>query len=93
MPVGSHDNMNVSFTKHTIQLQAGDLIYAFTDGFADQFGGPKNKKFRYKQLEKLLLDNSHLPMNEQKEILNRSFDNWKGKCEQVDDVLVIGIRI
>lgn len=93
MPVGSHTNMEVSFTKHSIQLQDGDSIYLFTDGYADQFGGPKNKKFRYKQLEDILLANTLLPMKTQKDILENAFMEWKGKCEQVDDVLVIGIRI
>jgi len=93
MPVGSHTNMETSFTKHSIQLQEGDSIYLFTDGYADQFGGPKNKKFRYKQLEDILLANTLLPMKTQKDILENAFMEWKGKCEQVDDVLVIGIRI
>jgi serine phosphatase RsbU (regulator of sigma subunit) len=93
IPVGSHTNMSQSFTKHTIRLQAGDSVYLFTDGYADQFGGPKNKKFRYKQLEETLLANVHLPMKEQKDVLDKTFENWKGNYDQVDDVLAIGIRI
>lgn len=93
MPVGSHMNMHQPFTKHSIQLHEGDTVYLFTDGYADQFGGPKNKKFRYKQLEELLLANNWLPMKTQKDALEKAFMDWKGTWEQVDDVLVIGIRI
>jgi hypothetical protein len=66
---------------------------SFTDGFADQFGGPKGKKFKYKQLQQLIMDNAPLTMQEQKKILENEFEQWKGELEQVDDVLVIGIRI
>jgi PAS domain S-box-containing protein len=93
IPVGSHTNMHQSFTKHSIQLQKGDSVYLFTDGYADQFGGPNNKKFRYKQLEETLLANVHLSMKEQKDILDKTFEEWKGNYEQVDDVLAIGIQI
>ena len=93
MPVGLHDNMATSFTKQTVQLQEGDIIYIFTDGYADQFGGPKNKKFRYKQLEELLLSINDRSMPDQKQILDKTIEDWKGTCEQVDDILVIGIRI
>ena len=93
MPVGSHELMANPFTKHTVQMQEGDSVYLFTDGLADQFGGPKNKKFRYKQFEELLLSNVLFPMKLQKDIIEKTFLDWKGTCEQVDDVLVIGIRI
>ena len=65
----------------------------FTDGFADQFGGPKGKKFKYKQFTELLLNNCTMPLNEQCKILNQKFIEWKGDLEQVDDVCVIGIKI
>jgi phosphoserine phosphatase RsbU/P len=81
------------FTTHRVELQSGDWIYTFTDGYADQFGGPKGKKFRYKQLEELLLKNSHLPPAAQKNALERSLHEWKGDLQQVDDVLVIGVGI
>ncbi|MBI3500157.1 MAG: tetratricopeptide repeat protein [Bacteroidetes bacterium] len=68
-------------------------IYLYTDGYADQFGGPKGKKFKYKQLNELLLAISDKGFTEQKEILNKTFDEWKGGMEQVDDVLLIGIRV
>ena len=70
-----------------------DVVYILTDGFPDQFGGPKGKKFKYKPLEEMFLSNSHLPMQIQKEILSAKFNDWKGNLEQVDDVLIIGIRI
>ena len=93
MPVGKHDRDIVSFTQHEIELQKGDVIYALTDGMPDQFGGPKGKKFMYKQLKELLISIAHLPMNEQKENLANELNNWKGNLEQVDDVCVIGIRM
>lgn len=86
-----HDNK--PFTRQTIQLQSGDCVYTFTDGYADQFGGPKGKKFRYKQLEELLVKNSGLPFQEQATILEQTLKNWQGTNEQVDDILVIGITV
>jgi phosphoserine phosphatase RsbU/P len=93
MPVGKFGDEHAPFNMQSVQLQKGDIVYTFTDGYADQFGGPKGKKFKYKQLEDLLLTNAHLPMEEQKTILNTKFEAWKGNLEQVDDVLVIGIKI
>ena len=71
----------------------GDYVYLYTDGYADQFGGSHGKKLKYKQLEEMLMTNTHLDMNAQSEILNSKFENWKGNLEQVDDVTIIGIRI
>jgi serine phosphatase RsbU (regulator of sigma subunit) len=68
-------------------------LYLYTDGFADQFGGPKGKKFKYKTLNELLLFNYNKTLLEQKEILEERFKDWRGDIEQVDDVCVIGIRI
>lgn len=81
------------FTNHTIKLNKGDVIYQFTDGFADQFGGPLGKKFKYRPFEELLLKNSQLPTSEQKNILSETHETWKGLNEQVDDILVLGVRI
>jgi len=81
------------FTNHTLHLNTNDIIYLFTDGFADQFGGEKGKKYKYKQLEENLLANSNKPLDEQKQLLNASFNNWKGNLEQVDDVTIIGIKL
>lgn len=93
MPVGKHDKQDVPFTQQEIQLQTADLVYTLTDGFPDQFGGEKSKKFMSKNLKELLALNAHLPMPQQKEILDRTFTKWRGALEQVDDVCVIGIRV
>jgi ligand-binding sensor domain-containing protein/serine phosphatase RsbU (regulator of sigma subunit) len=86
------------FTNHTLEVHKGDMIYIFSDGYADQFGGDKpgkvgGKKFMVKNFEKLLSSIRHLPMKEQHEILRKNFMDWKASYEQVDDVLVIGFRI
>jgi serine phosphatase RsbU (regulator of sigma subunit) len=81
------------FTKHEIQLTEGDTVYVFTDGYADQFGGEKGKKFKYEPFRKMLLANQSKNMNDQKKFLDRTFEDWKGDLEQVDDVCVIGVRI
>jgi len=93
MPVGKYGDTMKPFTLQTVDLKKGDIVYSFTDGYADQFGGEKGKKFKYKQLQNLLLDNSAAPMDEQKKILDKAFEDWRGNLEQVDDVCVIGIRI
>ena len=93
MPIGKHDKDHESFKLNTFPLQKGDLIYTITDGYADQFGGNKNKKFNSKNLKELLLELTYLPMQEQKENLKNNFENWKGNHEQIDDVTVIGIKI
>ncbi len=93
-PIGAYVGENLQkFTNHEWELQRGDYVYIFSDGYADQFGGPKGRKFMFKQLQKLLLDNHKKPLSEQKEILDQTFENWRGKLEQVDDVLFIGIKI
>jgi len=89
-PVGLYDNSK-PFIQTEIQLYKNDKIYLFTDGFADQFGGKLNKKFKSKPFKKLLINNSSLPMNEQQLILNATFDEWKGESDQVDDVCIVGI--
>lgn len=91
MPVAYYDNMT-DFTRHTIQLKQGDRVYLFTDGFPDQFGGPEGKKFKYKPFKDLLLEMHDRPMEDQEKILRMIFDEWKGDLEQIDDVLVMGLR-
>ena len=91
-PIGAFDNRK-SFTNHSFDLQKGDTIYIFTDGFADQFGGPKGKKFKYAQLKELLLSNQEKTMEEQKELLHNTIQNWRGELEQIDDICVIGVRV
>lgn len=91
-PIGKYAEAK-PFTTHKISLKKNDSIYLFTDGFADQFGGQKGKKFKYKQLKSVLLQNVNEEMSVQKEKLSIAFENWKGNLEQVDDVCVIGIKI
>jgi serine phosphatase RsbU (regulator of sigma subunit)/Tfp pilus assembly protein PilF len=93
MPVGKHDKDTFPFTLQTINLQKGDMVYTLTDGFPDQFGGEKGKKFKYKQLQDFLLSVYQEPMEVQQQKLNRAFDIWKGNLEQVDDVTIMGILI
>ncbi len=91
--IGSYINNEREFTNHNVNLQEDDCLYIFSDGYADQFGGPKGKKFMRKRFRELLLEISHLPMPEQKWRLMDTLDRWQGNQEQVDDILVIGIRI
>ena len=93
MPIGKHDKDQMAFNQYEIELQKGDLIYSFTDGFPDQFGGPKGKKYKYTQLKEFLLSISGLELEEQLLRLKSEFHNWKGDLEQVDDVCVMGVRI
>lgn len=91
-PIGLTENAK-PFTTHTIQLESNEMFFLFTDGFADQFGGEKGKKFKYNNFEKLLLTNKNLSMNEQNTLLDTEFENWRGNLEQIDDVCVIGVRV
>lgn len=92
--VGSVQDSNLELPKtHSLNFDKGDSFYLYTDGYADQFGGPKEKKYKYKQLENLLLSNHTKSVHEQKNCLNESFENWKGNLEQVDDVTIIGYKI
>ncbi|MCF8423522.1 MAG: SpoIIE family protein phosphatase [Bacteroidia bacterium] len=93
MPVGKHDKQDMPFTQREVDLQVGDLVYTLTDGFPDQFGGEKGKKFMSKNLRELLLANAHLSTLQQKTLLEKTFSDWVGSLEQVDDVTVIGIKI
>lgn len=81
------------FDTRELILQPGTAVYLITDGYADQFGGPKGKKYKYRQLQELLLEIHPLPMDQQKLRLAESFDSWKGELEQIDDVTIIGIRV
>ncbi|MES2592975.1 MAG: tetratricopeptide repeat protein [Bacteroidota bacterium] len=92
-PIGIYYGEPKPFVNHSIELNKGDCIYIFTDGYADQAGGPKEKKFRYKQMQELILENYTKSMSEQKEIFLNTINNWKGNLEQVDDILLLGIKI
>ncbi|MBI3519964.1 MAG: tetratricopeptide repeat protein [Bacteroidetes bacterium] len=90
---GAIDNVEKKFSNKEMEIQKGDMIYMFSDGYPDQFGGPKNKKFKYKQVIEMLLANHHLAVNQQKLILETTFNDWKGNNEQTDDILFIGIKM
>jgi serine phosphatase RsbU (regulator of sigma subunit) len=92
-PIGYFMGKSLPFTNHEIDLHKGDVLYIFSDGFADQFGGPKGKKFKYSQMKEILLLMIEHQLKDQKIQLESTFESWKGKLEQVDDVCVIGIRI
>lgn len=90
--VGKSDNP-LPFTTTKISLNKGDMLFLFTDGYADQFGGEKEKKFKYKQMQNLLIQNIQTTPEELKKILDKTICSWKGNLEQTDDILVIGIKI
>jgi ligand-binding sensor domain-containing protein/serine phosphatase RsbU (regulator of sigma subunit) len=92
MPVAIYEAME-PFKNTEIDYQSGDAVYMFSDGFPDQFGGPRIRKFMKKPFRKKLTEISHEPMNKQHQILEQVYDNWKGDEPQVDDVVVIGIRL
>ena len=95
MPVGVHlfDDYEKKFTNNIISLQSDDMLYIYSDGYSDQFGGKNNTKFKTKHFRQLLTNISALPTNQQKDILMETHNNWKKDGFQVDDILVIGIRI
>jgi serine phosphatase RsbU (regulator of sigma subunit) len=93
MPVGIFTGKDDPFTNHTIQLLKGDTVYLFTDGFPDQFGGHKGKKYKYKPFKEFLLSIVNHPIDQQSEMLNKEFRRWSAGYEQVDDVCIIGLRI
>jgi len=91
-PVGKVDNPE-SFKTHAVNLEKGDSVYVFSDGYADQFGGVKGKKLMYKPFKKLLVSIKNESMEDKLKLLNSYFENWKGELEQVDDVCIIGVKI
>ena len=92
-PIGSYSEIDQSYTNNSFQLAQGDTVYLFSDGYADQFGGPQGKKFRYKQFKQLLLSINAQSMEEQKQVLNSTLASWKGDIEQIDDIIIIGSRL
>jgi len=93
MPIGIYIKEKESFTNNEIDLQKGDTFYIFSDGYQDQFGGEDGQKFKTKNYKQLLLKIHQKPMAEQKEILNTRIDEWRGEWEQVDDIIILGVRI
>ncbi len=92
MPIGKGEKTD-SFNTYALDLSKGDVVYLYSDGYADQFGGPLGKKFKYKQLNSLLAEISDLALQEQQERLNKVFEDWRGPLEQVDDVCVVGLKL
>ena len=92
-PVGAFVGEKRKFTNNVIDLKKGDMVYIFSDGYADQFGGPKGKKFMAGNFRELLLQTSKFPPQEQRRTLDETIENWRGQLEQVDDILIIGIKI
>jgi ligand-binding sensor domain-containing protein/serine phosphatase RsbU (regulator of sigma subunit) len=91
-PIGYHPNKDWEFHNHAFEAKDGDLLFLFSDGFPDQFGGVKGKKFKYAPFKEFLLSISDLSVSEQKSKMHRMFKEWKGDFEQVDDILVIGMK-
>ncbi|MGE0566774.1 MAG: GAF domain-containing protein [Bacteroidia bacterium] len=91
MPVG-HGEKNDPFKLNNLKVNKGDRLYMFTDGYADQFGGPRGKKFMYKKFYDLILSVSNLALNKQAEVFGEKFEDWKGNLEQIDDVCIIGLK-
>src|SRR6056297_2012058 len=93
MPIGIHRKAKESFYNHEVTLHKDDLIYIFSDGFIDQFGGKDGRKYLTGNFKKLLIENHQKPLSEQRQILEKTFEEWKGERKQLDDILVIGFKI
>lgn len=93
MPIGIHEHYNTSFKVINHNMEKGDMIYMFTDGYADQFGGEHDQKFRYRRLQQLCIENYNKPLCDQYEIFESTMDAWIGYRDQIDDMLVLGIRV
>ena len=93
MPIGIYYGVKRSFTNYEINVKKGDSVYIFSDGLADQFGGPDGGKYKKANLKKLLSEIYFKPMAEQRQFLENEFENWRGKADQVDDITIIGVRI
>jgi phosphoserine phosphatase RsbU/P len=93
MPIGIHLGKEKSFTNHIVDIQSDDMVYLFSDGFIDQFGGEAGRKYLIKNLKQLLLSICKEPMDRQKELVEDTLDRWKKGYDQVDDILVIGLKI
>ena len=93
-PVGSFDHAE-PFKNHVVKVEKGDSVYVFTDGYPDQFGGPNDKKFMAKSLKKLLISIYDLPMEKQRDILDKSIIDWMNVSDnkQIDDICIFGVQI
>lgn len=93
MPIGVFIKEENLFTNHWVDMLPGDMLYLFSDGFQDQFGGADKRKFLAKRLKELLITNSEFSVNDQLQTVEHTFEQWKGETPQIDDVLVMGIRV
>ena len=93
MPIGIFDLSDREFRSQEITYEPGDIIYLFSDGYADQFGGPNGKKFKYSGFKEMLLEISSKPLKEQKKRLEKDFLTWKGDNPQTDDVVILGVKL
>ncbi len=91
--IGQDNEVITQFSRTKMKYKAGDVLFMFTNGFADQFGGPENKRFRSTRLKNLLVNIHDLPIEQQKDQITKAFENWKEKSEQIDDILILGIRL
>jgi len=93
MPIGIYEQEDQSFSNKEILFEKNDIIYLFTDGYVDQLGGADRKTFKSENFKKLLIDINNLPMQEQKKALEKKFEEWRGEIDQVDDILIVGIKM
>jgi serine phosphatase RsbU (regulator of sigma subunit) len=93
MPIGIFYKEKDLFSNHRFLVEPGDTFYIFSDGYADQFGGDKGRKFMYRRFKEHILELNNLPMVDQKDKLEETFYDWKGGYRQIDDILVIGFKI
>ena len=93
MPIGYHVIGEKPFSNHKINYNKNDVFYLFSDGYADQFGGPSNLKYMLVNFKKLLLDIQTLPLDEQLKAIEQNFEDFKGNQKQVDDILVMGFKV
>ena len=93
MPISIFDMIDSGFKRNDINILRNDIIYMFSDGYADQFGGPNCKKYKYATLKALLLKIHKLPLTKQEEKLRKEFNDWKGAGPQIDDVLILGLKL
>jgi len=92
MPIGIYDDDENSFSNKELRFKENDIIYLFSDGYVDQIGGPDRKTFRSKKFKQLLINIHHKPLHEQKAILGKEYEDWRQDIEQIDDIMMMGIR-
>jgi serine phosphatase RsbU (regulator of sigma subunit) len=91
--IGRFSEEKAEFNNHLIECTKGDMLYLFSDGYVDQFGGPKGRKYKSQKFRDFLVSIHQKSMEDQKKMLNDEIENWKGKISQIDDILVMGIKI